>query len=46
MQPEGVVLPKTHIDQRAKFNAANWAAEHKLVATPVGAVHFTTKASH
>jgi phosphatidylethanolamine-binding protein (PEBP) family uncharacterized protein len=45
-QPEGVKLPKTHIEQRAKFSAAKWAAEHKLSAHPVAAVHFVTKAGH
>lgn len=46
LQPEGVKVPKQHIDQRGKFSAAKWAAEHHLVAQPVGAVHFATKAGH
>jgi hypothetical protein len=46
LQPEGVKVPKQHIDQRGKFSAAKWAAAQHLVAQPVAAVHFTTKAGH
>jgi hypothetical protein len=45
LQPDGVRLPTAHIDQRAKFDASKWAAEHKL-SHPVGAVHFITRAAH
>lgn len=44
-QPDGVRLPTAHIDQRARFDASKWAAEHKL-SHPVGAMHFITRAAH
>jgi hypothetical protein len=46
VQPEGVKVPKQHIEQRGKFSAAKWAAAQHLVAQPVAAVHFTSKAGH
>jgi hypothetical protein len=41
-----VKVPKTHIEQRAKFSAAKWATEHKVSVHPVAAVHFVTNAGH
>ncbi len=46
LQPEGIKVTATPIDQRGKFDAAKWAAKHHLNPHPVAAVHFTTKAGH
>ncbi len=43
LQPEGVTMPKSHIEQRAKFHADKWAKDHKL-GDPIGATYFKTAA--
>lgn len=43
LQPTDVTLPRSHIEQRAKFHADKWAKEHKL-GNPIGATYFTTAA--
>lgn len=45
-QPEGVRVPKTHIEQRARFSASDWAKRNGMSGIPVATVHFVTKAGH